>query len=1203
MPARRTACASAGRSALGWLLRSLMLLMVGLALPARAATYTNASVPYAWIDASAHTKIGSFTAPYKFNGGGTTGCGTTPPTLDDTISDAIPIGFPFTFYTTAYTTLRVMTNGRIQFGGTTTCGYGTASIGPPQDYGMPLPDGNLNLTMKVFGADLDPTNLAEKPDYPSSTAKTSCLNLTSCYVSVALVGTAPQRKFVITWYHVPEWVSSSNTSGSFDVQVILNENGSFIYQYGNIVHGGTGTAEVGWQLSTSDYDVLHFGASTEPPPYSAMIFYVASPVLAAYQAEQGAWASGGVGQVQDSSGNGLHGMAMGQVQATSSGHICRGASIPLDTTAAGVQALRLGASFDGTGNQTLAGMGSVMFWIKANTAWQGVRAAQLVDASTTAGEWFHLVRLSTGVLSFVVTDSTGTVHQLNTPAQTFAAGTWQHVAIVWNFNGNPNANSDGLAIYVNGSKVASSNFTSDGSLAASLSDLYVGDNPSGNTGYGGTVNSADAVIDEIQVLNYVPSDAQLVARMNDTHACDTFTFDHLELRASSWSGVACSPATLTVVACANSTVPCTSYYTKGTAVSLGNSSGSVYWLSGNDPSAVIGWGQSSVTKQMYVGAGTATLAVSSATPPATNAAHCNGTSGSCVWTSNVSGLLLDASALTSGKPAAFNVRAVESVGASPPQACQAIQGLSGGALKLWATAVLPSAFAGTSTSAGVTVGGTPQIATAQGGSYTALGTSLPGSNTVSGLSFDANASTDLWLKHMDSHRFTLSARMTTTAPPLTLDGSAVVTALPVGLGVAVPAARQADAATQSACAAGASASCDSAGGSAARTGAAGDSFASTVLAALWTVDNDGDLSDNPVAPSVATTATLSPVLLAPQTGSAGSLGVVSAALSGGSQSHTQSWTQSGVMRIAASASWLGSSLSGQSLAVGRFTPHHFSTVTSVAGCGSFTYSGQPITTVTVSAMDGSASPTPTPNYRGAFARTVTLSDASGAAGAFSANTIAGSAFAAGSPQGVATTSPVFTFSSALTAPATLTLRASDGEASSAGVAGAEASALVRSGRLRLSNAFGSARAALQVPVTAEYWGGSAWTVNSADNCTTLPQASISLTQPRDAQGQASSATTSAAAVTLSAGRGQLVLAAPTPAGSSLTVDLGINLGSGTQDQSCLASHATTTGAARPWLRSRNGACNTGWDRDPAARASFGIYSPETRRTVHVRELF
>ncbi|MEK8049206.1 LamG domain-containing protein [Ideonella sp. DXS22W] len=1161
-------------------------------------TYANASTPYAWIDASSHTKIGTSTTPYRFNGGN--GCGTTPPTLDDTISDPIPIGFSFSFQATTYTSVRVMTNGRVQFGSTTTCGYGTANAGPPQDYGYQLPDSGLNTTMKVFGADLDPTNLAEKPDYPSASSRTSCTSLANCYVSVATIGTAPQRKFVVTWYHVPEWVSASNTSGSFDVQLILNENGTFVYQYGTISHGGTGTAEVGWQISSTDYDVIEFGAASEPPPNSALVFYVASPVLAWYQAEEGAWSAGGSGQVRDSSGNGLHGTPLGQVQVNASGKICRGASIPLDTTAAGVNALRLGATFASGGSQTLAGTGAVMFWIKANTAWQGVRDAQLVDAATASGEWFHLVRLASGVLRFAVTDSTGVVRSVDTPAQTFAASTWQHLAIVWNFNGSPTANSDSLAIYVNGTRVAYTTFTSDGSLPASLGALHIGDNPSGYTGQGGTVNSADAVIDEVQVLNYVPTNAQVTARMNDTHACDTFGYDHLELRHASWSGVACSPATLTVVACAHSTVPCTSYYTKGAVITLTNSTGSAYWLSGNDATVTLGWGQSSASKDVYVGTGTALLGVGSASPAPTNVARCNGTAGSCLWTSNASGLLLDASAITGGKPQAFTVQAVESVGASPPQACRAIQGLGSGALKLWATPVLPLAFAGTSTSAGVTVGGTPQVATAQGGPYTALGTAMPASATLSGLSFDANAGTPLWLKHMDSHRFTLSARLSTTAPPLTLDGSALVTALPVGLGVTVPAARQASAAVQTACAAGPSSGCDSTGGAAARTGAAGDSFSSTVLAALWTSDTDTDLSDNPVAPSVTAAATLSPVLLAPQGGSAGVLGSVAATLTGGSSgAQTQSWSQSGVMRIGASASWLGSSLSGQSAAIGRFSPHHFRTVASVPGCGTFTYSGQPITTVAVSAMDGAAVPTPTANYRGAFARTVTLSDSSGAAGSFSANTIA----AGGFTLGLASASPVFTFTSALTAPATLSLRASDGEASSAGITGAEASAPVRSGRLRLSNAFGQARAPLQVPLSADYWSGAAWVVNNLDSCTLVPAASISLTNPRDARGEPSAATSSATAVSLVAGRGLLVLTAPSPAGSSLTLDIGINLGSGNQDNGCLAVHAGTTGAARPWLRSRNGSCSTTWDRDPSARASFGIHSPETRRNVHVRDVF
>jgi MSHA biogenesis protein MshQ len=53
----------------------------------------------------------------------------------------------------------------------------------------------------------------------------------------------------------------------------------------------------------------------------------------------------------------------------------------------------------------------------------------------------------------------------------------------------------------------------------------------------------------------------------------------------------------------------------------------------------------------------------------------------------------------------------------------------------------------------------------------------------------------------------------------------------------------------------------------------------------------------------------------------------------------------------------------------------------------------------------------------------------------------------------------------------------------------------------------------------------------------------------------------------------------------------------------LSSHPASTGAALAWLRGRNGSCTTTWDRDPAARASFGVASPETRKTVHVRELY
>jgi MSHA biogenesis protein MshQ len=115
---------------------------------------------------------------------------------------------------------------------------------------------------------------------------------------------------------------------------------------------------------------------------------------------------------------------------------------------------------------------------------------------------------------------------------------------------------------------------------------------------------------------------------------------------------------------------------------------------------------------------------------------------------------------------------------------------------------------------------------------------------------------------------------------------------------------------------------------------------------------------------------------------------------------------------------------------------------------------------------------------------------------------------------------------------------------------------------------------------------------------------VALTNVRSGTGAAGGWTTTAASSgTLSGGQGTLTLSAPTGA-STGSVDLAINLGSGTApDQACTTTHPSLTGAGVPWLRSQNGTCAATWDRDPSARASFGIYSPETKKTVHAREIF
>ena len=110
-----------------------------------AATYINSSTTYNWIDPVGHTKVGYNTVPYKF-----TSCGTAVPTLDDTISEVIPIGWNFLYGATNYNSLRIESNGRVQFNNAN-CTSGTAGIGPPQTYTYTYPNASVNNTMKAFG--------------------------------------------------------------------------------------------------------------------------------------------------------------------------------------------------------------------------------------------------------------------------------------------------------------------------------------------------------------------------------------------------------------------------------------------------------------------------------------------------------------------------------------------------------------------------------------------------------------------------------------------------------------------------------------------------------------------------------------------------------------------------------------------------------------------------------------------------------------------------------------------------------------------------------------------------------------------------------------------------------------------------------------------------------------------------------------------
>jgi MSHA biogenesis protein MshQ len=1158
---RTRAARVAWRSARAKLVSYVAGLLCGfwlLAIPVHAQTYQSASTPFGWIDTATHTRIGYNTASYKFNGGG--GCGSAPPVLDDTISDLIPIGFTFVYGTTSYTQLRIQTNGRLQFNNTE-CGYGTASVGPPQTYPYGYPDPTMNNTMKAFGVDLDPTNKVDSPAYP-----TTCNGHANCYVKWATIGTAPNRQFVVTWFHVPEWVTATNTSGSFDLQVILNETGSFVYQYGTNVHGGTGTAQVGWQLTTADYAVLSFGASVEPPPNTAIVFFKPSTV-ATYRFDEGAWLSGVAGQVLESTPNARHGTAMGAAQTTADGKVCRGANIPANITGAAVDAVQTGVNI-GTASLNLLGTGTVTFWYKSASAWSGA-AAQLLDATSVGGQWFYLAKKAGGTLYFGVTDSTGAFRSVETPVQTFAANTWVHVAVSWNFNGLAAANSDQLKIFVNGGTPTTSSFTSNGTVTTQAGLLYLGDNPVGVADTNGSVNSANGVIDEVNIHNTALSTAEVGADMVGTHACSSLAIHHLEIQ-SSGSGLTCAASPITIRGCANAS--CSTLYTNGISGTL-TATGTPAVISdtstGGFPGSgfAIGAGSSSTVKYIQVAsAGSVVLGISGANLTVPGTTTCNfGSPVACTFTASTAGFIYSNSstgtsytipAQVSGTATAANaiyLRAVQATTSNAAVCTPAIISQSNVPVTLSYTCVDP--------------------ATCQAGNLLTINsTAVPASGGSVTLNFDANGSTPITLRYDDVGRITVNASKTVTpfggATAVNLTGStngfvvapASFAVTPVGPYVA------------------------------------GSAFSVTVAAknAL------GGTTLNFGKESTTENVTLGRTLTAPAGGNnpalAGTTTLTDAAFQTGNgvaSTNAVQWGEVGDIAVTAtlaSGSYLGSGLTATgSGAAGPFKPAYFDTAVT-QGCNTFTYSGQPFG-VTVTARNTAG--TTTQNYKGTYARAVTLSDANSATNnSTTLGNLANTAIPAASfSNGVATVStPAYTFSANITAPlaapgsAPLKLRATDTDAvTSSGHT--EGTAVIRSGRLRLSNVYGY-KSPLAMPVEAQYWSGNSWVKNSDDSCTAIATTNVLL--------PAASTWTRTGPGTLSGGAGSISLV-PSGAGSiSVCADLAADPTGGV---ACVA-----TSAARPWLQSK-WPPGTNFDNDPSATATFGVFSPEGKRGVYNREMY
>jgi MSHA biogenesis protein MshQ len=150
--------------------------------------------------------------------------------------------------------------------------------------------------------------------------------------------------------------------------------------------------------------------------------------------------------------------------------------------------------------------------------------------------------------------------------------------------------------------------------------------------------------------------------------------------------------------------------------------------------------------------------------------------------------------------------------------------------------------------------------------------------------------------------------------------------------------------------------------------------------------------------------------------------------------------------------------------------------------------------------------------------------------------------------------------------------------------------LIFSGRLDLQNAYGSELMDLPVSLTAQYWNGSSFVLNSNDSCTPLsaPVSGAGLTfyseVAANAQGNhlshdETTATVSATG-TLVAGDAQLKFSAPGAANDGY-VDISI--------------------PAPSWLKFDWNSTTAG-DESPSGRATFGVYKGNSK-LIYIREVY
>ncbi len=948
-------------------------------------------------------------------------------------------------------------------------------------------------------------------------------------------------------------------------------------------NGGGAVAQLSWSgPDTGGFQFI---------PRSALSHFCGAPRPSAfYTLDQASWA--GAGDVIDSSGNGFNGTAMGGAVPVFA-RVCNG--VQLNASSHYIQVPGLSGLLNATA--------SLAFWIRTtqtgnDTGWlaPGVSGVELSGGGDDIfWGWLDASgRIGLSVGDTYTTKSTVPVND----------GNWRHVVLTRDHVAGQ------YRIYIDG-VLNVSGAIATGVIGTPFSSIGRIEDT------GGTPEYLDGQLDEVRIYDRVLTDAEVVAVRDLTRTCEN-SVHHIRLDHDG-IGLTCAPESVTVRACIDAT--CSGTFAGAVSTTLSPAG----WVGGD----TINFSGGTTTVQLRrTVPGVVTLGAGTTAPAPLSSTLCfNGLTQTCDLDFRDTGFL-------------FGTIPVQTAGtASATHTLQAVR-----------------TDTQTGTCSGLFTGNVPNIelgfecvnpGTCQSGQLVTFNNNGSGtlaannagnvnSWTTRTVTFGADSTASFSFSYPDVGQLRLHARHNIEGSGNYMSGaSGNFVVRPAGFTVS-GIQRTADAFANPAAA-------DATGPVFIR---AGENMRLTVTA----VNAQGNATPNygkeTPAEGVRLNATLAPGLgLSSEPALGNSLIAGSAFNAGSATVNDVSWSEVGIIRITpqvGDGDYLGAgNVSGTATGdIGRFIPHHFAVsanapiFATACTAGGFTYVGQPfnygpglepVLTVAARNLAGGT----TQNYRGtspatqAFFRisngTLTGKVYTAATGTLDISGVPGTdpvitdngngtatlTFASGSGLAFTRGSPVAPFDAEISLAINVidadgvaypTNPARFGQANPGeGIPFSTGKAL-RFGRLQLTGASGSQALPLRVPFEAQYWTGTFFATNTLDSCTAVATNNVGM---GNYIGNLNSGETSVISVTpLSSGRAAIVLSAP-GAGNNGSVDLAINLGDGGAAAACPA-FAPGTGSAGnlPWLRSQW--CGSSFDRDPAARARFGIRSGADER-IFMRE--